>query len=144
MTGPALQTQDIRHPSRIFRGPAEIALRHRESSDARSAQGRSTNIRARVVRAWRWILGAKQQEAMDLAASIMHELHELDGPSAQRYRAHLHLIRAVDRALSDDPEGLLLELDNPLVAGLQVDLTRTLLRFVAFWEKHHGARPPDE
>jgi DNA-binding CsgD family transcriptional regulator len=132
MTGSALKTKDILHPSRIFRGTAEIAARHRESSDASSAQGRARNIRARVVRAWRWILGAKQQEAIELATSMMHELHELDRPSAERYLAHVHLIRAVGGALSDDPERVLLELANPAVAARQIELAQVLLRF-GYW-----------
>ena len=131
MTGRALETKDI-HASRIYRRTAEIAVRRDETSDASSAQAPARAIRARLVRAWRWILGPKQQEALDLAASIMHELHRLHRTSAERYRAHVHLIRAVDRALSDDPEGLLLELDDPVLAGLQNDLAQTLLRF-GYW-----------
>jgi DNA-binding CsgD family transcriptional regulator len=131
MTGSALETRNI-HASRTFRGTAEVAVFRHESADASSTQVRARDIRARVVRAWRWMLDAKQQEALDLADSIMHELPLLDRASAERYRAHLHLIRAVDRALSDDPEGLLLELDDPALAGRQNDLARTLLRF-GYW-----------
>ena len=138
MTGPALETQDTR-VSRIYRGTAELAARRRESSDAGPAQARVRGVRAQVVRAWRSILEAKQQEALDITDSAMHELHKLDRTSAQRYRAHLHLIRAVDSALSDDPEELLLKLDDPVLAGHQNDLARTLLRFV-YWRL---ARWPD-
>lgn len=128
MTGSALETKDI-YASRTYRGTTEIAVCRREASTASPARARARAVRARIVCAWRLILGAKQLEALDLAASIMHELHALDGPTAARYRAHVHLIRAVDKALSDDPDGLLLELDNPALAGFQTDLARTLLRF---------------
>jgi DNA-binding CsgD family transcriptional regulator len=131
MTGPALKTEGI-HASRIYRGAAEIAARRHETSDAGSARALAKDIRARVVRAWRWILGTRQQEALELATSMMHELDELDAHSAERYRVQLHLIRAVGKALSDDPEGLLLELDSPALAGRQNALARTLLRF-GYW-----------
>ena len=131
MTGSALKIKDI-PASRSYRGTAETAACRHETSDASSAQARARAIRARIVRAWRSILGAKQEEALELAASIMHELHELDRPSAERYLAHLHLIRAVDAALSDDPERVLLELANPAVAGRQIGLAQILLRF-GYW-----------
>jgi LuxR family maltose regulon positive regulatory protein len=135
MIGSALKTQNI-HASRTFRAATEVAVLHRESADASSVPVRARDIRARVVRAWRLMLDAKHHEALELAASIARDLPELDPPSAERYRAHLHLIRAVGRALSDDPEGLLFELDNPVLAGHQHDLARILLRF-GHWRLAH-------
>ena len=131
MTGPTLETNGIQAAC-IHLGTAEIADRQYESFDARSARVRARDIRARVARAWRLILGTKQQEALELVAAMMHELHELDPSAAARYRAQLYLIRAVARALADDPEGLLFALDDPSLAGLKGDLARTLLRY-GFW-----------
>ena len=89
-------------------------------------------LRDQLVRSWRCMLEARPRESLELAASVASQLRELEPAAAERYRTQIHLIRAFGKALSDDPEGLLLELSGAAIDPGYSHLTRVLLRF-AYW-----------
>ena len=92
----------------------------------------ASQLRDRLVRAWRCMLESRSRDSLELAASVASLLHELEPATAERYRTQIHLIRAFGKALSDDPAGLLLELSDASIDPDHSQLTRVLTRY-AYW-----------
>jgi LuxR family transcriptional regulator, maltose regulon positive regulatory protein len=89
-------------------------------------------LQDQLVRSWRCMLGARPQESLEHAARVASQLRELEPAAAERCRTQVCLIRAFGKALSDDPEGLSLELSGAANNPRCSHTARMLLRF-AYW-----------
>jgi LuxR family maltose regulon positive regulatory protein len=125
MTGSALETKRIQSSRATHAGAVEIG--RRELSQVPRERG----VRAAMLHAWRSVLDVRQQHALEFVSAITPEIDALEPRAAHRYGQQLHLIRAIDRVLSDDPERALVELDN-LADNDRRDLAQVLRRF-AYW-----------